>query len=161
MAPAPARTRSRRRLPVLAAALLPLVLAACGSINLTPEPASPTDFAGLVGRLAAAKISVDAYVSGDAGCTDPDMVQSAISFHAQGLDQASPAKLYLYKFRDAAAFERHRAQVGPCAKAWVTDAATFQEIEQSPYVVAAQGPWPPQFEATLRSVLQAAAGTGG
>jgi hypothetical protein len=138
-----------------------MLLAACGTINLTAPPASPTDFAGLVGRLAAAKISVDAYVSGDAGCADGDLVPSAISLHAQGLDQAAPVKLYLYVFRDGPAFERHRAQVGPCAERYVTDAATFEEIEQSPYVLAGQGPWPAQFKAALRSVLEIAAGTGG
>ena len=141
--------------------LLALVVAGCGSIALTPEPATPTDFAGFVGRLAVAKISVDAYVSGDAGCTDQDMVQSSISFHAQGLDQAAPIKLYLYTFRDKAAYQKHLAQIGPCAASWVTDASTYDEIDQSPYILAGQGPWPTQFKTALRTTLAAAAGTGG
>ena len=161
MAPAFARTHRRGRLCLLAAAVLSLVLAGCGPINLTAPPATPTNFAGLLGRLAVAKISVDAYVSGDAGCTDQDMVQSAISFHAQGLDQAAPIKLYLYIFRDDDAFKKHLAQVGPCAESWVTDPSTYDEIDQSPYVLAGQGPWPAQFKAALRATLDAAAGTGG
>lgn len=145
----------------LAPVLLPLVLAACGTIAATEPPATPTDFPGLSGRLNAAKISINDYVSGDAGCTDPDLVPASISFHARGLDQAAPVKLYLYVFRNRDAFERHREQIGPCAEAWVTDPATYEQIEQSPYVLAGQGPWAPQFEATLRTVLEQAAGTGG
>jgi hypothetical protein len=141
-------------------ALVALAVAACGTISTTPPPPTPTDFPGLVGRLIRAGISVDDYVSGDAGCTDKDLVPAAISLHASGLDQATPVKLYLYVFRDRPAFERHRDQIGPCAEAFVTDPETFEEIEQSPYVLVGQGPWGQQFEATLRSVMEAAAGTG-
>jgi hypothetical protein len=42
----------------------------------------------------------------------------------------------------------------------VTDPQGFAEIEQSPYIVAGQGPWAPGFEAALRTVLVDAAGTG-
>ena len=146
------------RLPILGVALL---VAACGSINLTPAPASPTDFAGLVGRLAAAKVSVDQYVSGDAGCLDFDLVPTAISFHAVGLDQATPVKLYLYVFRDRASWDKLRGKIASCAQSFVTDPATFDEIDQSPYVLAGQGPWATQFKAAVRSTLEAAAGTGG
>lgn len=133
----------------------------CGAISMTAPPATPTDFPGLAGRLNAAGIRVADFVSGDAGCDDPDLVPTAIRFDATGLDQTAPATLYLYVFRNRDAFERHRAAIGPCAAAYVEDPATFEQIEQSPYVVASQGPWAPQFEAALRRVLEAAAGTGG
>ena len=160
------RDHRRRPSPVagrrgLALLLLPLVLAACGTISNSPPPATPTNFPGITGRLAAAKISVSDYVSGDAGCSDPDLVPAAISFHAQGLDQAAPVKLYLYVFADRAAYDRHLEQVGACAQAWVTDPQTYEQIEQSPFVVAGQGPWGGQFEAALRAVMLQAAGTGG
>ncbi len=142
-------------------AALPLLLAACKAFAITPAPATPTDFAGITGRLNAAEIKARDWVSGDAGCQDPDLVKSAISFYASGLDQPQPVKLYLYSFRDEAAFERHRDQVGPCAQAWVTDPQTYEQIEQSPYVVAGQGPWGTAFEAALRATLAEAAGTGG
>lgn len=142
-------------------ALVVLAGGGCGTISSTAPPATPTDFPGLVGRLNAAKIGVDDYVSGDAGCADPDLVPAAISFHARGLDQAAPVKLYLYVFRNRAAFGRHRDQVGPCAQSFVTDPSTYEEVQQSPYVVAGQGPWAPTFEAALRKVLESAAGTGG
>lgn len=134
---------------------------ACGTISTTPPPATPTDFPGLAGRFNAAGIEVANWVSGDAGCRDPDLVSAAISFDAHGLDQASDERLYLYVFRDRAAFERHRDQVGPCAASYVTDAQTYEEIEQSPYVLAGQGPWAPGFEAAVRKTLEEAAGTGG
>jgi hypothetical protein len=142
-------------------ACLPLVVAACGTVSMTAPPATPTDFAGITGRLNAAQVKVRDWVSGDAGCQDPDLVKSAISFDASGLDQAEPVRIYLYIFRDRAAFERHRDQIGPCAEAWVTDPESYEEIEQSPFIVAGQGPWGTEFEAAMRAVLENAAGTGG
>jgi hypothetical protein len=158
--------RSRRSAPRIAGvttllAALTLVVVACGIVSSSAPPATPTDFPGITGRLAAAKISVSAYRSGDAGCSDPDLVPAAIRFQAAGLDQATPVTLYLYVFRNRDAWERHRAQIGPCAQSYVTDPQTFGEIEQSPYIVAGQGPWAPGFEAALRDVLVNAAGTGG
>ena len=99
-------------------------------------------------------------MSGDAGCEDADLRKTAIRFEARGLDQADPVRLYLYIFRNREAFERNRATVPGCAAAFVTDPDTFEQVEQSPYVVASQGPWAPGFEAALRATLEAAAGTG-
>ena len=151
-----------RRFRVVASiALAATLLAGCGTISTTAPPATPTDFPGLAGRLNAAGIKVSDWVSGDAGCDDGDLAKTAIRFQAKGLDQATPATIYLYIFRNRDAFERNRASVGPCAAAFVTDPDTFEEVEQSPYVVASQGPWAPGFEAALRSTLELAAGTGG
>lgn len=145
----------------LALGLALIVGAGCGQLVGTEPPATPTDFPGLTGRLKVAGVVLDDWVSGDAGCTDPDLIPASISFTAQGLDQATPVKAYLYVFRNRAAWERHRDSIGPCAQAWVTDPQTYEEIQQSPYVLAGQGPWAPGFEAAIRDVLEAAAGTGG
>ena len=150
---------SSRRLGLLAA--LALLVAGCGTVSFTEPPATPTDFPGITGRLNAVGINVRDYVSADPGCSDGDLAKTAIRFTAQGLDQTTPATLYLYVFNDHDAFERNRAKIGPCAAGFVTDPASFEEIEQSPYVVASQGPWAPQFEAALRATLEQAAGTGG
>ena len=151
--------RRVRHAVLLAAVALPL--AGCGSISMTAPPATPTDFPGLAGRLNAAGIKVADWVSGDAGCDDADLRKTAIRFEAGGLDQAEPVTLYLYVFRNREAFERNREAIAPCAAAFVTDPETFEQVEQSPYVVAGQGPWAPEFEATLRRTLETAAGTGG
>jgi hypothetical protein len=161
MASSPAGRGRSRRPGLIAIVVLPILLASCGALHVTPEPATPTSFPGLAGRLNTAHVEVRDWVSGDAGCTDPDLVPSAISFMATGLDQAEPVKLYLYIFRDRAAFEKHRDQIGACAGSFVTDPQTYEEVEQSPYVVAGQGPWAPLFEAALRATLATAAGTGG
>ena len=58
-------------------------------------------------------------------------------------------------------FERLRSTVDDCARSFVTDPETFESIDQSPYVLAGQGPWAPAFEAALRAGLEAAAGNGG
>jgi hypothetical protein len=151
----------RRSLHLLGLILGSVLLAACGTISTTPPPATPTDFPGLAGRLNAAGIKVANWVSGEAGCDDAELRKTAIRFEAHGLDQAAPVTLYLYVFRNRDAFERNRASIGPCAATYVTDPATFEEIEQSPYVLASQGPWATGFEAALRATLEAAAGTGG
>jgi hypothetical protein len=162
MAPSPAGRRRASllvRLVALGTALV--LLAGCGQLVGTQPPATPTDFPGLTGRLKVAGIVLDDWVSGDAGCADPDLVPASISFTAEGLDQVEPVKVYLYVFRNRAAWERQRDSVGPCAQAWVTDPGTYEEIQESPYVVAGQGPWAPGFEAALRTVLAEASGTGG
>ena len=42
----------------------------------------------------------------------------------------------------------------------MTDPETYDSIAQSPFVSPGQGPWAPQFEATLREVLETTAGSG-
>ena len=153
---------ARRSLAIgLAIIAVAASVAACGGLTITPEPATPTDFPGLTGRFNAAHVQVRDWVSGDAGCASPDLVPTAISFMASGLDQAAPVKLYLYIFRNRAAFDRHLGEVGPCAEAFVTDPQAYEQVAESPYVVAGQGPWGLEFEAAVRAVLAEAAGTGG
>jgi hypothetical protein len=160
-----ASASARNRLPlvrrVVAAVLAALLVAGCGELLGTEPPATPTDFPGLTGRMKVAGIVFADWVSGDAGCDDPDLIPASISFTARGLDQAEPVPVRLYVFRNRPAWERQRAKIGPCAQAWVTDPETYEEIQESPYVLAGQGPWAPEFEAALREVLAAAAGTGG
>jgi hypothetical protein len=159
MALTPGGLRRARGFALLLATIL--LAAGCGTIAMTAPPATPTDFPGLAGRLNAAGIEVADWISGESGCDDADLRKTAIRFEASGLDQADPVTLYLYVFRNREAFERNREAVGPCAAQFVTDPETFEQVEQSPYVVAGQGPWAPDFEAALRRTLELAAGTGG
>jgi hypothetical protein len=154
--------RRRVRAPrALAMAAVALLVAGCGSISMTPPPATPTDFPGLTGRLNAVGIQVRDWVSGDPGCADPELAKAAIRFTAHGLDQAEPVTMYLYVFRNREAWERNLGTVGPCAEAFVTNPDTFEQVQESPYGVAGQGPWAPEFDAVLRRTLASAAGTGG
>jgi hypothetical protein len=149
----------RRRFLPLAALLLVLV-SACGTISTSaPEP-TPADFEGIAAQLAKRGIVLGDVVSGDAGCQDPTLIPTAIGFTAQGLDQAEPVRLHVYIFRNRDAFERLRALVDECARSFVTDPETYETIEESPFVVAAQGPWAPQFEDAFREALETAAGSG-
>ena len=142
---------------LLAAAL---VVAACGSITTTAPAPTPADFQGLATELTKRGIAIDDLVSGDAGCDDKVLIPTAIGITAGGLDQAEPVRIYLYIFRNRDAFERLRATIDGCARTFVTDPATFESVEQSPFVLAGQGPWAPQFEAAIREALLVAAGTG-
>ncbi len=156
--------RPRARDAALAAVLLAIVgLVASGcSVLVDPTPPSPTpaDFGGIAAALVQAGIKVVHPVSGDAGCQDRVLGPTAISFEASGLDQATPVKIYSYLFADRATFERLRTTVDSCARSYVTDPETYESAEQSPYVIAGQGPWGPQFEAKLREILAVTAGNG-
>lgn len=99
-------------------------------------------------------------MSGDAGCDDHVLAPTAISFDASGLDQAPTVRIHLYMFRDRATLERLRAAIDGCARSFVTDPESYESIEQSPFVLAGQGPWGPGFKAALRQAVEVAAGTG-
>ena len=142
------------------AALIVTIVGACGRIS-TAEPApTPADFTGIATELSKRGVAIDEIVSGDAGCQDPVLVPTAIGLTARGLDQAKPARLYLYIFRNREAFDRLRSSIDACAGSFVTDPDTFESVEQSPFVIAGQGPWAPDFKAAVREALVVAAGTG-
>lgn len=147
-----------RRLLPLAFVVLTLV-GACGISTSEPAP-TPADFQGIATEITKRGIAIDDIVSGDAGCQDPVLIPTSIGLTVSRLDQTAPVRIYLYIFRNRASYERLRATVDECARAFVTDPDTYETIEQSPFVVAAQGPWGPEFEAALRDALEVAAGTG-
>ena len=144
----------------LAICVVALLVAACGYVETTPPAPTPADFGGIAIEFAKRGIHPDHIVAGDPGCTDKVLAPTAISFDASGLDQTRKVRIYLYIFRDRATFERLRASIDDCARSFVTDAETYASVEQSPFVLAGQGPWGPQFEAALRTGLGTAAGTG-
>jgi hypothetical protein len=145
---------------MLLAASLMLTLGACGSLATTPPAPTPADFQGITAALSVRGIGVNRFVSGDAGCPDPVLTPTAIAFDAKGLDQADNVRIYIYIFRNRDTFDRLRASIDACAASFVTDPETFESIEDSPYVVAGQGPWGSEFEAALRAGLADAAGNG-
>ena len=153
----PLRPRVAVTTLLLAAAM---AAGACGTISTTPPAPTPADFQGIATEITKGRIAIDDLVSGDAGCTDPVLVPTAISMTAKGLDQTTPVKLYLYIFRNRASYEKLRSTIDGCARSFVTDPETFESLEASPFVLAGQGPWAPEFEAALRKALGVAAGTG-
>lgn len=140
--------------------LIALLVSACGIVSTTPPSPTPADFPGIAIELGKRAIHVDQVVAGDAGCTDKVLAPTAISFDASGLDQATSVRIYLYVFRNRPTFERLRASIDGCARSFVTDAETYESVEQSPFVLAGQGPWGPKFEAAVRAAMVVAAGTG-
>jgi hypothetical protein len=136
------------------------VVAACGVLTTTPPVPTPADFQGIASEIVRRGIAIEHLVSGDAGCDDPVLNPTAIGLDASGLDQAEQVRLYLFIFRNRQVYERLRASVDECAQGFVTDPATFESIESSPFVLAGQGPWAPEFKAALRDALTEASGTG-
>ena len=160
----PIGSRRGRSYPVrlalawLAAAAL---LAGCQVIATASPAPTPADFPGIATAFVSRGLRLDHLVSGDAGCPDATLIPTSIGFDASGLDQSSVLRLHIYIFADRSSYERLRSTVDSCARSYVTDPDTFVSVEQSPFVIAAQGPWAPKFEAALRAGLAAAAGSGG
>jgi hypothetical protein len=140
--------------------LLTMAIAGCGTISRTPPSPTPADFQGIAGAIVQRGIRISHIVSGDPGCADQDLGKTAIAFDAVGLDQAGPVRLYLYIFRNRTTYERLRATVDECARAYVTDPETYESVETSPYVLSGQGPWAEKFRTNLRAAITEAAGTG-
>jgi hypothetical protein len=137
-----------------------LLVAACSYVETGPPSATPADFPGVATEFQKRGLHVDNVVAGDPGCPDQVLAPTAISFTVSGKDQATPVKMYLYVFRDRATYERLRASIDSCARSYVTDPETYEAVEQSPFVIAGQGPWAPQFKDIIRTGIDVAAGTG-
>jgi hypothetical protein len=147
----------------LAAALLLVAagsLAGCGVLVETPPAPTPADFQGIAADLVQRGIRIDNIVSGDAGCPDQELARTAIGLDAEGLDQATPTRLFIYIFRNRDAYERLRETVDACARSYVVDPEAFESVEVSPFVVTGAGPWAPEFNQAVRAALTEAAGTG-
>ena len=140
--------------------LLAAIVTGCSLVSTTAPAPTPADFQGIASEIVRRGIAIEGLVSGDAGCDDPILAPTAISFDASGFDQDEQIRLYLYIFRNRDSFDRLRSSVDDCARSYVTDPETFESIESSPFVLAGQGPWAPEFEATLREALTEASGTG-
>jgi hypothetical protein len=139
---------------------LALAVAGCGLVSTSPPAPTPADFQGIAAELVQHGIHIDRLVSGDAGCDDRTLAQTAIALDADGLDQGQAVRLRVFIFRNRASYEKLRATIDECARAWVTDPDTFESVETSPFVVAGQGPWAPEFRAAVRAAITEAAGTG-
>jgi hypothetical protein len=149
--------RTRRAVVAAAAALL---LAGCSALTEPAPTPTPQPFPGIVGELGRVGVDALTWTSGDAGCEDATLAPTAYRFVADGLDQPTPVELRIYIFRDRATWDRRSADVEACVAGWATDPATFELLRISPYVVAGQGPWPPEFKTAVRQGITAAAGTG-
>jgi len=137
-----------------------MMLAGCGTISNARPVAPAGPFPTIAGRLSLHGIQATGIVSGDAGCPDANLAKTAIGFDALGLDQKTSVRLHIYIFKNRATYERLRSSVDECAKAFVTDAVTYESVEASPYVVAGQGPWGAAFKDNVRVAITEAAGTG-
>jgi hypothetical protein len=151
--------RPRVALLAVAAALVTLLGGCSALLEAAPTP-TPQPFPGITGELGRVGVIVTSWTSGDGGCDDPTLSPTAIRFDAEGLDQPTPVHIRIYIFKNREAWERRSADVESCVATWATDPATFELLQVSPYVVAGQGPWPPEFDKAMREGITAAAGTG-
>lgn len=151
----------KRRIALPSLLALAFLLAGCAGILQSPPVPDPEAFPGIAGQFGRFGVEVLNWTAGDPGCVDPELSPTSIRFEAKGLDQASPVLLRIYIFRNREAWERRLADVDTCAAAWANDPLAFELLQVSPYVLAGQGPWQPEFEAAVRMAIQEAAGNGG
>ena len=156
----PTRPALGRLTVALVAVGFAVAIAGCGALTVQAPAPTPAVFQGIATEIVRREIAIDNLVSGDAGCDDKVLIPTAIGLDASGKDQNERVRLYLYIFRDRDAYERLRSAIDECARSFVTDPETFESIESSPFVLAGQGPWAPEFKATLREALTVASGTG-
>jgi hypothetical protein len=142
-------------------ALLAVLVAGCSALKGTVPEATPLDFPGVAGQLAIQGLNVSGPVSGDAGCSDPTIVPTAIGFDLSGAGVTSAIHARIYIFGSREAYERRRPDVDACVAQWATDPATIEFVDASPYVLVVQGPVPPAFKDAARRGLGVAAGNGG
>lgn len=135
--------------------MLALVAAGCAGGG-TAEP-SPADFEGTVADLDRVHVAVGNVISGEAGCDDRTLAPTAISFDASGLDQPTPVRVHLYRFRDGATYDRLRPEVDQCARTFVTNPEDYVALDARPLVATSAGPWGAEFTAAVRSALERAA----
>ena len=136
-----------------------ILIGGCGLTRTSPAP-TPADFLGISGAFFARGVSVSQVVAGDAGCADPGLAKTAISFRASGLDQAAPVAVHLYIFGSRNSYDKLRAAVDTCAASYISDPQAFVSIDAPPFVIVGQGPWGPQLSAAIREGLTQAAGNG-
>lgn len=134
------------------------LLGGCTGSGATEPEATPTDFPGIAARMRPLGITFENVISGDAGCSDPELVKTAIAFDASGLDQAEPVHVHIYIFRNDAAYQKLRPTVDLCARSYIMDPDRYLTVDESPYVTTSEGPWAPDFEAAFRRAMQEAAG---
>jgi hypothetical protein len=138
-----------------------VVASGCGLVSRTPPVPTPADFLGISGAMVARGIGVNKVVAGDAGCDDPVLAKTAISFEASGLDQATAVPVHLYIFGSRESYDKLRQSVDTCAVSYVTDPRAFVAIDAPPFVIVSQGAWAPKFSAAVRQALTETAGSGG
>jgi hypothetical protein len=149
-----------RRGFVVIVCVVAAVVSGCGLVSRTPPAPTPADFLGISGAFAARRVSVSDVVAGDAGCRDPGLAKTAISFRASGLDQAAPVAVHLYIFGSRDSYDRLRASVEACAASYTADGQALESVDAPPFVIMGQGPWGPQFSSAIRQGLAEAAGGG-
>jgi hypothetical protein len=145
---------------VLLVSIAILIVAGCGVTAGTAPPPTPADFLGITGSLVRRGIAIDRPRSGDAGCSDPMLARTAISFDASGLDQPQALRVYLYIFGNRDSYDRLRSTIANCARTYIARPDATEVVDAPPFVLVGQGPWGPRFAAALREGLVEAAGSG-
>lgn len=153
--PLPARPATRV-VAVVALAIAASGLAGCRLAASEPS-ARPVGFPALSRIVGPAGVLLEDPTSGDAGCDDPSLAANAISLTASGLDQETPVRIHLYRFKNESALQESLGAVSTCATSYVVDPDGFELLVVPPYVLAGQGPWGEAFEATLTAGLERAA----
>jgi hypothetical protein len=137
------------------------LMAGCSVVSHTPPAPTPADFLGISSTIVRQGIAVDLPVSGDAGCSDPALAKTAISFRASGLDQPAPTPVHLYIFGSRDAYDRLKSSIADCARSYAADPATLEVVDAPPFVLVGAGPWGPKFTTAIQAALREAAGNGG
>lgn len=153
---------ARRRSVGLALLSAIVLLTACAG---PPIPATPQPATGVFLELATLGGSTVTLVSGDPGCSQPDMIPYAI--HAQVRVPATASQLtdvYLFTWADHDAWNRGAVAFDSCRAEYAASRSaagrTVDELDASPYRAFGAG-WSTALRSALQQALTEAAGNGG
>ena len=145
-----------RQAAIVGAAAIALLLAACnagGPVQATPAPRET-----ILDELGRRGGEITQPVSGDTGCNDQSLVANAVHFRLASREDRTPRDVYLFEFRNRAAYERAVPALDAC-RAVLARAGTgpIQEVAVPPYRALGTG-WTDSTGRLLRESMTVAAG---
>ena len=121
--------------------LVVLLVAGCSYVETTPPPPTPADFRGSPASSSSAASSSTASSRATPAATTRSSARPPSRSTRRGSTRRPRSGSTCTSSGNRATFERLRATIDACARTYVTDPQTYESVEQSPFVMAGQGPW--------------------
>ena len=142
-------------------AMLAVAVAACGP---WAAPNRADDVQGVFAELARSDLSISDVVSGESGCTDPELRANAVRFRVAGAGESEPRVVHLFLFKNVAGYNGGKAAVDACQQQFEARSARaggpVTRLDVQPYRAFGDG-WGPGLTRALHNSLRLAAGNGG
>lgn len=145
---------------VLVPLSLVALLSGCG-VFVAPSPTAG-EMANLVLALVRRGATITDQVAGDAGCPDPSLYGNAIRYDVRTSSDASPARVYLLRWKSQATYDASSDEFDSCVAAFKQAHPTesVSVYEDSPWRVYGPG-WSETLKSAVETAVHEAAGASG